>query len=166
MNLVVVDTNVGIVANGVTDVDLACQLACVDTLERAMKKGVVAVDVGGLIFEEYRSYFSFAGGPGVGDVFFKYVHDRQHVGERVRRFPITPSVDGRRGFEELPVNTLDASDRKFLAVAVVAKAVVVNATDSDWGHASDLLRRLGVDVEELCPHLPWIDGSTAAASGP
>ena len=63
MNLVVVDTNVGIVANGVTDVDLACQLACVDTLERAMKKGVVAVDVGGLIFEEYRSYFSFAGSP-------------------------------------------------------------------------------------------------------
>lgn len=131
-----------------------------------MKNGVVALDDGGRIFEEYRTYFSFAGRPGIGDVFFKHVYDLQHRGTKVRKFPITPSVDGRRGFEELPVNTLDASDRKFLAVAVVAKAVVVNATDSDWGQAGDLLRRLGVDVEELCPHLPWIDGSTAPAGGP
>ena len=45
-------------------------------------------------------------------------------------------------------------DRKFLAVAVVADAVVVNATDSDWSQALDLLRELEVEVEELCPHLP------------
>lgn len=166
MSLVVVDTNVGIAANGDGDVDPACQLACVDTLEHAMKNGVVAVDDGGRIFEEYQRYFNFAGGPGVGDVFFKYVHDRQHVGASVRRFPITPSADGRRGFEELPVNTFDASDRKFLAVAVVAKAAVVNATDSDWGKAGDLLRELGVHLEELCPHLPWIGDTTPEAVGP
>ena len=157
MSLVVVDTNVGIAANGDADVDPACELACVDKLEHAMRNGVVAVDGGGRIFEEYRTHFSFAGGPGLGDVFFKHVHDRQHHGARVRRFAITPSADHGRGFEELPENTFDASDRKFLAVAVVAKAVVVNATDSDWGLAVDLLRNLGVDVEELCPHLPWID---------
>ena len=48
----------------------------------------------------------------------------------------------------------------------LVKAVVVNATDSDWRHAADLLHDLGLDVEELCPHLPWIDGSTAPAGGP
>lgn len=157
MSLVVVDTNVGIAANGGADVDLKCQLACVDWLERTMTNGVVALDEGGQIFDEYRSHFSFSGAPGLGDVFFKFVHDRQYDGARVRRFAITPSNDDRRGFEELPENTFDASDRKFLAVAVVANAVVVNATDSDWGEADDLLRELDVEVEELCPHLPWID---------
>ena len=156
MSLIVVDTNVGVAANGRADVDLACQLACVEKLEQAMKFGVVAVDDGGRIFDEYQTHFSFAGGPGVGDVFFKHVYDLQHHGKRVRKFSVTPSVDDRRGFEELPVNTLDASDRKFLAVAVVASAVVVNATDSDWRKEHDLLTKLGVGLEELCPHLLWI----------
>ena len=166
MSLVVVDTNVGIVANGDADVGPTCELACVDRLEHAMKSGVVAVDDGGRIFEEYRTHFSFAGGPGLGDVFFKHVHNLQHRGARVRRFSITPSSDERRGFEELPENTFDASDRKFLAVAVVAKAVVVNATDSDWGQAGELLRTVGVNVEELCPHLPWINEQSAGSSVP
>ena len=44
---------------------------------------------------------------------------------------MTPTEDDRRGFEELPENTFDPSDRKFLAVAIVANAVVLNATDTD-----------------------------------
>ena len=161
MSLVVVDTNVLIVANGDADVDRECELECVDRLDYTRKNGVVAVDDGSLIFEEYCKHCSFAGSPGLGDEFFVHVHNEQHKGARVRRFPITPSADASRGFEELPQNSFDASDRKFLAVAVVAKAVVVNATDSDWGQARDLLRDLGVDVEELCPHLPWIDEPSA-----
>lgn len=57
MSLVVVDTNVGITANGDADVDLACQLACVERLERTMTSGVVAVDDAGRIFDEYRRHF-------------------------------------------------------------------------------------------------------------
>ena len=166
MSLVVVDTNVGIVANGGADVDPACERACVDRLEDTIKNGIVAVDDGGRILDEYCTHFSFAGGPGFGDEFFMHIHNEQHKGARVRKFPITPSSDDTRGFEELPKNTLDASDRKFLAVAVVARAVVVNATDSDWGQAGDLLRDLGVDVEELCPHLPWIDAPCIEAGSP
>ena len=55
MTPVVVDTNVGIAANGDADVDPACQFACVDRLERAMKKGVVAVDDGGRAWARDRS---------------------------------------------------------------------------------------------------------------
>ena len=46
------------------------------------------------------------------------------------------------GYDELPENKFDPSDRKFLAVAVVAKAVVLNATDSDWHEHKDLMDKV------------------------
>ena len=42
-------------------------------------------------------------------------------------------------------------DRKFLAVAVVADAEILNATDSDWSEQEALTRELGVRVRQLCP---------------
>ncbi len=72
-------------------------------------------------------------------------------GIRVRRVPITPCDDQCRGFEELPENKLDPSDRKFLAVATVAKAEILNATDSDWSEQEALTDKLGVTVRQLCP---------------
>ena len=56
MSPVVVDTNVGIAANGDEGAGLQCQLACVDRLEHAIENGVVAVDDGGRIFEEYPAH--------------------------------------------------------------------------------------------------------------
>ena len=158
MTLVVVDTNVAILANGGDDAqgDIQCQLSCVERLEVVVERGIVAVDDQDLIFEEYRNHFSYSGAPGVGDKFFKHVSDHQYEGDRVRRVAVTPSEDDRRGFEELPQNTFDRSDRKFLAVALVAKAVVLNATDSDWGENAALMEELGVQVDELCPHLPQV----------
>ena len=87
----------------------------------------------------------------MGDMFFKHVFNFQYHEDRVRRIAITPSADDRRGFEELPENRLDRSDRKFLAVAVVANAVVLNATDSDWGEHEEFTEELGVEVDQLCP---------------
>ena len=95
MSPVVVDTNVGIAANGDANVDSECQLTCVERLERAVKKRVVAVDDGGRILDEYGTFFSFSGAPGIGHAFFKYVYDRRYHGARVRRFAITPSKDDR-----------------------------------------------------------------------
>ena len=69
----------------------------------------------------------------------------------MQRIAVTPIDDERRSFEELPENTFDRSDRKFLAVAVSAEAVVLNATDSDWGEQRELMDGLGVKVEQLCP---------------
>ncbi len=63
---------------------------------------------------------------------------------------ITPS-DESRGFRELPPNTLHWKDRKFLAVAKKAGASILNATDSDWHEQRQLLERLGVPLEQLCP---------------
>lgn len=148
----VVDTNVAIVANGRgTHADLRCQLSCVERLKSVAAGEIIAIDDGDSILEEYRKHLRLSGGPGVGDLFVKHVFDNQYQDDRVRRVEITPSKDDQRGYEELPLNTFDRSDRKFLAVAVVAKAVVLNATDSDWGAHEALMNRLGVKVKQLCP---------------
>lgn len=148
----VVDTNVAIVANGrETHADARCQLTCVARLKSLASGEVVAIDDRGLILEEYRSRLNLSGMPGVGDVFLKHVFNNQYRDNWVRRVPVTPSEDERRGFEELPENAFDRSDRKFLAVAVAGNAVVLNATDSDWHEHEALMDDLGVGVTQLCP---------------
>ena len=56
-----------------------------------------------------------------------------------------------RALKSCPKIGFDPSDRKFLAVAVAAEAVVLNATDSDWGEHEPLMDELGVEVKQLCP---------------
>lgn len=154
MKVRVVDTNVAIVANARdTDADLACQRACVVALRSLTAEAaaeVVAIDDKGLILDEYRKHLHHSGGPGMGDMFFKHVFDNQYR-RGVCRVPISPIEDDQRGFEELPPNTLHHKDRKFLAVATVADATILNATDSDWGESAALVAGLGVDVCQLCP---------------
>lgn len=145
----VVDTNVAVAANGrATHVDEHCVSACVEAL-LSVVEGIVVVDEMGLIFKEYMGQLSY-GAVGVGDLFLKHVHDHHFGGKRVLRVPITPASDDR-GFEELPPNGFDRSDRKFLATAVSGGAEVLNATDSDWVEHRDLTDRLGVTVRQLCP---------------
>ncbi len=152
MSKVVVDTNVAIVANGRnTHADIACQLACIKKLKIITHKGVVALDNHDLIFDEYRRRLNFSGEPGVGDIFFKHVFNHLYSDNRVKRVSISPSSDESRGFYELPRNSLDPSDRKFLAVAVAANANIINATESDWCEQHNLLNRLSILVEQLCP---------------
>lgn len=152
MTTFVVDTNVVVVANRrESDADPQCQLACIDCLDALVAHDVVAIDDQGRIVNEYAKHANWEGGPGVGDVFFKHVVDNQYMNGRVRRVPVTPSEDEGRGFEELPPNSFDPSDRKFLAVAVVEKATVLNATDSDWDEHADLMASLAVGVHQLCP---------------
>ena len=71
--------------------------------------------------------------------------------KHVEKVSITVSDDTEREFDELPANTLDQSDQKFLAVAVVSKAPILNATDSDWHEERALVLGLEVVVNQLCP---------------
>ena len=152
MTSFVVDTNVAIAANGRnTHADLECQLECIKKLENICRQQVVVVDDGNLIFDEYKGYLNFAGVPGVGDMFFRYLFNHGYDETRVRRIPITPCSDDRFGFKELPENDLDKSDRKFLAAALVAQATILNATDGDWSEQEALTKSLGVTVQQLCP---------------
>ena len=152
MNAYVVDTNVAMAANGRnTHADEKCQLQCIEMLEDICAQQVVVLDDGRLIFDEYRRRLHFSGTPGMGDKFFKYVVDHMYGGDRLKLVPITSCSDQGRGFEELPDNDLDQSDRKFLAVALVGSATILNATDSDWCEQEELTEYLGVLVRQLCP---------------
>ncbi len=147
----VIETNVTIVANGKSDhASIECELSCLDVLEKCAQLSLV-LDESGLIMEEYSRHLSHAGSPGVGDMFFKYLHDHQYSDDNIKLVTIRPSSNSQKSFDELPENSLDVSDRKFLATAVVAQASIVNATDSDWTENQDLLDGLGVTIHQLCP---------------
>lgn len=152
MTTFVVDSNVAIVANGrETHADERCQLACVEKLESVVKHEVVAIDDARAILDEYAQHLQTSGMLGTGDTFYKHVLNHLYRTDRVRMVTVTRSNDPARGYEDLPENTFDPSDRKFLAVAVVAEAVVLNATDSDWAEHRALMEGLGVEVSQLCP---------------
>lgn len=152
---VVVDTNVAIAANGRnTHASLPCQYQCIVFLEELVSLGNrthIVLDEHGLIFGEYSDYLNYSGAPGVGDIFLKYLHDHMYLGKKIRLVPITQIADEARGFNELPSNSVDTSDRKFLAAAVTANAKIVNALDTDWHEQIAFVTGLGVNVQQLCP---------------
>lgn len=149
----VIETNVAISANGKnTHASLECQLACVTFLSKVVaRKEPIAIDELGLILEEYAKYLNYSGQPEVGDEFFKYLNDHQYYSDQVLRVQITPNNEPERGFDELPINSMDPSDRKFLVVALVSKGRVVNALDSDWHENIEAINEMGVQVAQLCP---------------
>ena len=108
--------------------------------------------------DEYAGHLSHSGQPGAGDAFLRHMFDHQYQESRVRRVPVTPTDNDRRGFEELPENSFDRSDRVFLAIALVGGACVLNATDSDWSEHEGLMEDLGVVVEQLCPQHAYKGG--------
>ena len=122
-----------------------------------MVEGTVGIDNGDEILEEYIRTVKPASGQKVGDRFVIHVINQQYGENRVQRTVVTPIDDDRRGYEELPENEFDRSDRKFLAVAVAASAVVLNAMDSDWHEHADLMDELEVEVEQLCPQHAFKD---------
>ncbi|WP_341503257.1 hypothetical protein [Gallaecimonas sp. GXIMD4217] len=146
----VVDCNVTIVANQKSEhASIKCTLACINFLERCRSLNL-ALDSAGLIMREYSSHLNYSGSPGVGDMFFKYLHDNQFCQERISLVDLTPIEDESRTFEELPKNELDPSDRKYLATALISRSEIVNATDSDWAEQKALTDDLGVNVIQLC----------------
>ena len=131
---------------------LHCQLSCVEMLASLRTHGVVAIDYDGESLDEYERKLSYSGGPRVGDAFFNHVFNNLGHNDQVRGVPLTKSPDYGRRFAELPRNELNPSDRKFLAVAVVANAIILNAIDSNWEEQKPLVDTLGVKVEQVCPH--------------
>lgn len=161
---IVVETNVAIAANGRnTHASLACQYACVEFLEKltdVKSRDAILLDDGELILEEYKRHLNYRGQPGVGDVFFKYLHNHMYSGNRIKLILVTPNNIETQGFDELPENSLDKSDRKFLAVALVGKGILFNAMDTDWQEQAAFIRNLGGTVEQLCPEHGCAEQST------
>jgi hypothetical protein len=160
MAAVIFDTNVPVVANGLAkQATASCVEACIDRLIASQNQDVVLVDDGGLILEEYQRYLAHRGQPGPGDAFFKWLWDNQANESHCQRVPITSIHPDPRGFLEFPddprLATFDASDRKFVAVAIASSSQpdIVNASDTDWWNVRHVLAEHGVTVDFVCPDL-------------
>ena len=155
---VVVDTNVPLVANGKAEqADLACEVACVRELIQIRSERRILLDDKQLIIEEYRRNLNHSGQPGVGDAFFKWLHENQAKPQHCRIVPVT--CYAHRGFAEFPddpcLEKFDKADRKFVAVAMASgtNPQLLNATDRDWWDHRQALAENGVNVVFLCPDL-------------
>ena len=156
---IIVDTNVAVVANGMTEqAGQTCMYACIGKLRQIIEgEHVLLLDSTYLIVEEYRNNLSLSGQPGFGDFFMLWVWESQANRRLCRIVPVTPH--DARGFEEFPddpdLASFDMDDRKFVAVALASggSPQVLNASDTDWWHHREPLHRHGVDVVFLCPDL-------------
>jgi hypothetical protein len=152
---VVIDTNVGIVANSKADVSRACELRCVQLLREVTESGHLVLDREGRIFAEYLRYLSLSGEPGVGDAFMRWVNDHQHDEKLCTRIPLTIKSDQK--IVEFPARSalagFDPSDEKFVAIAAVHpdKPPIQVAVDRGWIRYRDALAEAGIKVKFLCP---------------
>lgn len=122
-----------------------------------MKEGLLVLDEGGQIFNEYRQqHLSFSGQPGPGDVFFKWLVDNRYNADRVSLVSLSRDPNKPERFTAFPndpqLEAFDPSDRKFVAVALTHqdRPAILNATDSDWWKFKDALLANGVIVRFVC----------------
>ena len=156
--MVIVDTNVALVANGEWKQDSEdCEETCVRRLREIMiGKVKLALDDQRRIIEEYRKKLRPDGQPGVGDAFLKWVEINWTDEERCDRVSITPIENSKTEFKEFPkdkeLENFDPDDRKFVAVAHKhpEKPPILQAVDAQWWDFREALSRHGVRVEFIC----------------
>jgi len=160
----VVDTNVPLAANGSSDASDVCMLACIDCLVQIVTNGHVVLDNLWLILGEYMNKLDPSNQRGMGNEFLKWVLNNQANADRCTLVPITQKSgsfqDGTPlDFEEFPdhpdLRDFVPSDRKFVAVAFVhpEHPPILNATDTDWLIAKEVLAKCGVRVVFICPEI-------------
>lgn len=155
-NYFVVDTNVLVIANDLSTshAPLCCIQASIAFLNSLKDNGHLIIDDNYEIIREYQNNVNATDQPRVGDVFLKWVLRNLANPVRCTQVHIRPNPD--REYEDFPddpeLASFDRSDRKFVAVALVhpEHPLIANATDSDWGHATEALNRHGVQVHQLC----------------
>ena len=155
--IVVVDTNVAVVANRRETTSSGCVVECVnEMLAITADKKRVAIDLEGLIIREYMKNLSLSGQPGVGDAFLKWLYRNQAVTERCEKVSIMRNGGDEEHFPAFPDDEalagFDPSDRKFVAVARAHPGAppILEATDSKWWGWRQALQRNGVTVDFLC----------------
>jgi hypothetical protein len=157
--IVIVDTNVAIVANGKSEqASRICVERCIQRLSRITgDKDRLALDDQWRIVTEYKNKLRSAGEPGAGDAFLKWVLTNLTNRKRCELVKITPINGSDDHFQEFPrdpdLEKFDRSDRKFVAVALAhrKRPPVLQAVDGDWWDARQALERNGVRIKFLCP---------------
>lgn len=160
MIIAIVDTNVPVVANGLsTHASVVCIVACTRQLQQITQQGKLVLDDQWRILREYMAHLHTSGQPGVGDAFLKWIFNSIADPARIETVPITPTnpkdpdeTDFREFPDDPALAKFDPSDRKFAAVCVAhpQHPPVLNATDRDWWDFRHALSVHGVQVQFLC----------------
>lgn len=162
----IIDTNVPLTAAGDNDAaDEACQLACVQTLQRIFKGDIaVVIDAEGEAYREYRDNMHPDPKGGLAGQFLMYLINHRHDSTRFYRVKLRKNVDGQ--YEDYPHDEalleFDRSDRKWVAMAIRFKedtqkdAPIVNAADRDWRLFQSQLENWDVQLEFLCRAKPCL----------
>ena len=142
--------------------------ACITALETICRNRRIVLDDRGDILDEYRRHLHPSGQPGPGDAFFMWLWN--HQADERHCTTVAVVADPDRGYREFPddpaLDGFDRDDRKFVAVAraVGTKPPILNASDTDWWHYRQALRRHGIQIQYLCPEL--MPNSTPVAGRP
>ena len=153
--MVVVDTNVVVVANGRSEqASFHCVETCGERLEEIMRGEMkLVLDNRWIILREYMQNLR-SNGADVGDRFLGWILVNKD--ERCDLVPITPIDGAENEFEEFPDDPalagFDRDDRKFIAVAVAhsERPPILQAVDSQWLDFRNAFRRNGMTVEFIC----------------
>ncbi|OGX92127.1 hypothetical protein [Hymenobacter coccineus] len=156
MEPILMDTNVGVVANdGHPDASPACVRSAIARLHQLMANEILVLDADWEILREYERNLTPKVGPRAGNLFLRWVYNNRTNVERCHTVTLIRTPENQ--YEAFPTDpalaAFDLSDRKFVATALThpAKPLVVNATDSDWHHHREALKAHGVSVEFICP---------------
>ena len=162
MNAVVIDTNVILVAKGVSPQAWdSCVVACQERLERIIEgPEKVVIDNNRAILSEYIDYLEdddLTTDERINEHFLQWFIRNYKNPEQCLQVSITPSKDGT-SFEELPTvfKNFDSDDHKFIAVAFVyedvhqQKATILQSVDSQWYGAQEVFVENDLMVEFIC----------------
>ena len=156
--MVIVDTNVAVVANGKSEqASEECVDTCIGRLEQIIRgETKLVLDADWIILDEYSRNLSSSGKPGTGDRFLAWCLRNWTAPEQCDLVSITSIENLEAEFKEFPddpaLENFDPDDRKFIAVALThsEKPPILQAVDSQWWDFRDALSRHGVTVEFIC----------------
>ncbi len=156
MMVMIVDTNVAVVANGQSlQASPNCVDTCINRLEGIIRgEEKLVLDDMWIILSEYLRNLRSSGEPGTGDRFLLWLLRNKDT--QCDLVSITPVNGSDNEFEEFPddpaLNDFDPDDRKFIAVAIAhpEKPPILQAVDSKWLDFRDAFRRNGVTIAFIC----------------
>ena len=156
--MVIVDTNVAVVANGKSEqASEECVDTCIGRLDQIIRgETKLVLDADWIILDEYSRNLNSSGKPGTGDRFLVWCLRNWTIPEQCDLVPITPIEGAETEFQEFPTDleleNFDPADRKFVAVAVAhcEKPPILQAVDSQWLDFRDVLLQHGVRVQFIC----------------
>jgi len=131
-------------------------MTCAVRLRELTRKGKLVLDDNWRILKEYMANLRSEGQPGPGDAFLKWVHTNYSNPEHCELVRITPRDSSETDFVEFPddpaLKDFDASDKKFIAVAVAHpdKPPILQATDAEWWGMKERFEAAGITIDFLC----------------